>query len=102
MTGQSLIYGTGMGLATLSSQAFGAKNYRRVGVLWQRQCVYQWLLCVVVAAIWWHTEAILLSFGQPPRVAANAATWARWQLPGLPAMPSECSDSCPSHRSRGR
>ena len=87
MTGQSLIYGTGMGLATLSSQAFGAKNYRRVGVLWQRQCVYQWLLCIVVAAIWWHTEAILLTFGQPPRVAANAATWARWQLPGLPAMP---------------
>ena len=87
VTGQSLIYGTGMGLATLSSQAFGAKNYRRVGVLWQRQCVYQWLLCVVVAAIWWNTEGILMSFGQPPRVAANAATWARWQLPGLPAMP---------------
>ena len=51
VTGQSLIYGTGMGLATLSSQAFGAKNYRRVGVLWQRQCVYQWLLCIVVALV---------------------------------------------------
>lgn len=87
VTGESLIYGSGMGLATLSSQAFGAKNYRRVGVLWQRQCVYQWILCILTGTLWWNTEAIMLSLGQPPRVAANAAVWCRWQLHGLPAVP---------------
>ena len=30
VTCNSLMVGTGMGLGTLSSQAFGAKNYRRV------------------------------------------------------------------------
>jgi MATE family multidrug resistance protein len=87
VTGESLIYGSGMGLATLSSQAFGAKNYRRVGLLWQRQCTYQWCICVITATLWWNTEAIMLSLGQPPRVVANAAIWCRWQLHGLPAVP---------------
>ena len=85
MTGQSLIYGTGMGLATLSSQAFGAKNYRRVGVLWQRQCVYQWLLCVVVASSRLHAvfacKGVFASVGprlqeraleEPPRASRSA------------------------------
>ena len=87
VTGESIIYGSGMGLGTFTSQAFGAKNYRRVGVLWQRQCLYQWLLAMATAICWWNTEAIFLSFGQPPRVAANAAIWCRWQLHGLPAIP---------------
>ena len=141
VTCNSLMVGTGMGLGTLSSQAFGAKNYpglltqgeflggeelppwpvgfsrtsrcicmgwigsyllssapwltgsyhprnyRRVSLLWQRQCIYQWLLCVVIALVWYYTEPILLAFGQPPRVAANAAIWCHWQIHGLPALP---------------
>ena len=31
VSGQSILYGTGMGLSTLSSQAFGAKNYAASG-----------------------------------------------------------------------
>ena len=61
--------GTGSGLGALTSQAFGAKNYRRVGLLLQRQLAYQFLLCVPIALCWWYTEAILLALGQPPRVA---------------------------------
>ena len=33
--------GTGSGLGALTSQAFGAKNYRRVGLLLQRQLASQ-------------------------------------------------------------
>ena len=87
VTGNSLIWGSGMGLGTLCSQAFGAKNYRRVGVLMQRQMCYQWLICCGVCVCWIFTEPLLLRFGQPPRVSAFAAQWCIWQLPGLPAMP---------------
>lgn len=87
VTGTSFIYGTGMGLGTLSSQAFGAKNYRRVGLLMQRQLVYQWLLCVPVMVLWLSAESILLVAGQPPRAAHYAGMFAGWQVHGLLAVP---------------
>ena len=45
--------------------------------------------CVVAhcTARRYYTEPILLAFGQPPRVAANAAIWCHWQIHGLPALP---------------
>jgi len=33
------------------------------------------------------TEPILIAFGQPPRVAHNAALFCIWQIHGLPAIP---------------
>ena len=52
----------------------------------ERQCIYQWLLCIAIAVVWYYTEVILIAFGQPPRVAANAAIWCHWQIHGLPAL----------------
>ena len=40
-----------------------------------------------IALCWWHTESILIFFGQPPAVAFYSAEYCRWMLPGLPALP---------------
>ena len=87
VSGMSIIFGTGMGLSALSSQAFGARNYRRVGLLVQRQLCYQMLLCVPISVCWWNTERILMLFGQPPSVARFSGMYCRHMLPGLPAIP---------------
>jgi hypothetical protein len=87
VSGQSIIFGTGMGLSALSSQAFGAKNYRRVALLVQRQLCYQMLLCAPIGLCWWNTERILTAFGQPPSVAYFSGQYCRHMLPGLPAIP---------------
>ena len=87
ITAQSLFVGTQFGLGALSAQACGARNYRRVGLLLQRQLLMNWMLCVPISICWFWTEEILLSLGQPPRVSQFAGDFVRWQLPGLPFMP---------------
>jgi Na+-driven multidrug efflux pump len=117
VSGTSILVGTGSGLGSLSSQAFGAKNYRRVGLLLQRQFAYQLLLCIPIGEpslslfvcssllavcksdiltararddaglCWYNTEAILLAASQPPRVSYFAGLYVRRMLFGLPAIP---------------
>ena len=69
VTAKSVILGTQFGLGALCSQAFGAKNYKRVGLLLQRQLLFHWLLCLPIGVMWWYTEPLLLRLGQLPSVA---------------------------------
>jgi len=87
VTAKSVILGTQFGLGALCSQAFGAKNYKRVGLLLQRQLLFHWLLCLPIGVMWWYTEPLLLRLGQLPSVAAAAGQFVVMQLPALPLMP---------------
>ena len=87
ITAQSLFVGSQFGLGALSAQACGARNYRRVGLLLQRQLLMNWVLCVPISMVWFWTEKLLLALGQPPRVSFFAGQFVRWQLPGLAFMP---------------
>ena len=87
VTAKSVILGTQFGLGALCSQAFGAKNYKRVGLLLQRQLLFHWLLCCPIGVMWWYTESLLLRLGQLPSVAAAAGQFVVIQLPALPLMP---------------
>ena len=75
------------GLGALCSQAYGARNYSRVGLLLQRQLLFHWLMCIPIAALWWNTERLLLALGQLPAVARAAGTFVVIQLPALPLIP---------------
>ena len=49
------------------SQAFGARNYPRVGVLLQRQlCIHVLLVATIILPLWLVTEPLLVSLAQPP------------------------------------
>ena len=52
-TGIAVTLGMATAIDTLAAQAFGAKNYRRVGVVVQRGAVYLTGLCIPVGFLWW-------------------------------------------------
>jgi multidrug resistance protein, MATE family len=91
---------------TLTSQAYGAKNFRRVGIVFQRAMFILALLvvpvgsacsilsilcssikflreCGQVASLWWYIKPILLALDQPTEVCDKATRYARFLTLGL-------------------
>ena len=83
ITGTSVIVGAGIGFAPLCSQAFGAKNYRRCGILLQRQLVLHTCICLPIAVLWAGAGPLLAALGQPAGIAELAGVFILYRLPGL-------------------
>ena len=81
VTGPSLFIGLGSAVETLCSQAFGARNYRLVGVVLQRGVWILGLTCILAWSLWVNTELLLLLVQQEETVARyvlfkeTADTW---------------------------
>ena len=73
---------------TFCAQAYGARRYEDVGLWAQRGLVLCLATCVPILLLWgFATEAIIRDvFQQEPSVAAQAAVYVRWLMPGLPAF----------------
>lgn len=84
-TGNSIIFGLATAIDTLASQAFGAKNNRRIGVVAQRGVAIMLVVALPVSLVWWYADAILSSLGQDAETARLAAIYVRCLIPGLPA-----------------
>lgn len=85
VVGVSLVVGIGIGLTSLASQAFGAGNNTRVGLLLQRQILIHFVVvCVPVALVWWYAESVLIALGQPAAISALTAQFLKWRIPALP------------------
>ncbi|KAL9975274.1 hypothetical protein ACROYT_G012423 [Oculina patagonica] len=69
VTGPSLYIGLGSAVETLSSQAFGAKNFRMVGVVLQRGVWILGITCILTWTLWINTELLLLTVHQKKNVA---------------------------------
>eukprot|EP01103_Thecamoeba_quadrilineata_P016831 TRINITY_DN5755_c0_g1_i2.p1 TRINITY_DN5755_c0_g1~~TRINITY_DN5755_c0_g1_i2.p1 ORF type:complete len:494 (-),score=33.77 TRINITY_DN5755_c0_g1_i2:37-1518(-) len=69
MTGVSVCWGINSALDTFSSQAFGAGNSQKVGLLIQRAIVLNACLYLVITLIWFNTESIFLVLQQDPQVS---------------------------------
>nr|CAB3467985.1 unnamed protein product [Digitaria exilis] len=83
VTGFSLLLGMASALDTLCGQAFGAKQYRLLGINKQRAMLLLTLVSIPIAVAWFYTGKILLLCGQDPDIAAEAGTYARWMIPAL-------------------
>jgi MATE family multidrug resistance protein len=70
---------------TLCSQAFGAGNFKRVGVILQRTIIIVMLMCIPLSFIWGFSEQILIALQQDPIVSAKAGEFIRAMIPSLPA-----------------
>lgn len=77
VTGESVLIGLAGAMQTLCGQAFGAKDYREVGYLWQRSSLILWATCIPITALWLSTEPLLLFTGQERAIAALAAQFLR-------------------------
>ncbi|WVZ58769.1 hypothetical protein U9M48_009001 [Paspalum notatum var. saurae] len=91
VTGFSLLYGMASALDTLCGQAFGARQYGRLGIYKQRAMLVLALTCVLIAAVWANAGKILVLIGQDPDIAAEAGAYSRWLIPCLvPFVPLVC------------
>ena len=86
ITGFSLFIGMGSALDTLASQAWGAKNYHKVGVYLQRCILIFTLAMVPVYSLWFNIESILNLLHQPPCVVEQATEYIHIYSASLPAF----------------
>lgn len=70
VTGPSIFNGLCSALETLSSQAYGAKNFRMVGVVLQRGVWIFGITCILTWTLWINTELLLLMVHQKKNVAS--------------------------------
>ena len=86
VTGTSFIIGFCSGMDTLCSQAYGGKNYRLVGVYFQRAILLSLLVCFPIWALWLNAESILILLHQDVTVAAIAGKYLRILCVAKPAV----------------
>ncbi|KAK7343448.1 hypothetical protein VNO77_12198 [Canavalia gladiata] len=83
VTGFSLLTGMASGLETICGQAYGAKQYQRVGTQTYTAIFSLILVCIPLSLIWITMESILVSIGQDPLIAHEAGKFIIWLLPAL-------------------
>ena len=66
--GFTMVFGIDRACQTFCSQAHGAKNPRRVGVILQRSIVILFVVSLPILSLWLNAEKILLGLGQDERV----------------------------------
>ena len=70
-------------LETLCGQAYGARLYRMLGLYLQSSLIMSAAVSVLVSALWCFTEPVLVFLRQDPEVSSAAASFVRFQIPGL-------------------
>ena len=84
--GLSIILGCAAACDTLCSQAFGARNYARAGMVAYQGCFIGLLLVVLVGLSWWNLAPPFFALmGQDEDIAALSVQYLRLLLWGLPA-----------------
>ncbi|RWR90834.1 protein DETOXIFICATION 16 isoform X1 [Cinnamomum micranthum f. kanehirae] len=83
VTGFSLLLGMGSALDTLCGQAYGANQYRLLGVYMQRAIFVLIIVSIPLSVIWAYMGSILVCMGQDPEISMEAQLYARWMIPSL-------------------
>lgn len=84
ITGYSWLWGLSGAISTLSSQAWGAKCPRNVGVTLQRGFLVLLLFAdLPLMLVFFFSDSILETFGQPHEVARYAGVYTRIRIPGI-------------------
>lgn len=68
---------------TLAGQAFGAKQYRKLGEIVQRALVLNTVACIPIGLLWLNAEKVLLALGQDAEISALTARFLVGLFPGL-------------------
>ncbi|XP_027095890.1 protein DETOXIFICATION 16 [Coffea arabica] len=83
VTGFNVLLGMGSALETLCGQAYGAKQYRMLGIYTQRGMIVLLVLSIFLALIWFYTDHILIVLGQDQEISIEAGKFNRSMIPGL-------------------
>eukprot|EP00249_Psilotum_nudum_P000999 c13244_g1_i2 orf=504-1793(+) len=83
VTGLSLVSGMACALETLCGQAYGAEQYRMMGICLERAVLILNLVGIPLSCIWLTMEKILLFLGQDPDISRKAGEYACWLIPNI-------------------
>jgi multidrug resistance protein, MATE family len=70
-------------LETLCGQAYGAKQYHKLGVHTYRAIVTLLVVCIPLSILWVFMGKILVLLGQDALIAQGAGRYIIWLIPGL-------------------
>ena len=84
------VYSIGLGMTsaidTVASQAYGAKNFKKVGVMLQRGICMLGLAMLLVFALWVNIESFLNMLQQPPCVIQLSKQYIQIYMAAVPAL----------------
>ncbi|KAL9996330.1 putative multi antimicrobial extrusion protein [Helianthus debilis subsp. tardiflorus] len=83
VTGFSFMLGMGSALETLCGQAYGAEQYRMLGIHTQRAILVLMLMAIPTSIIWTFTGTIFTWFGQDLEISTLAGSYTRWLIPSI-------------------
>lgn len=78
--GSAIMFGFAAGFGTLASQAFGARNYHKFGLLYQKVVAVMAMLYVGICFVLWFSKAELILFGFKEDLAAEIGSFIRYLL----------------------
>ncbi|KAK4416455.1 protein DETOXIFICATION 3 [Sesamum alatum] len=83
VTGLSILFGMASALETLCGQAFGAKQYQKLGAYTYASIICLLLVCLPISLLWIFMDKLLIFIGQDPSISVEAGRYAVWLIPAL-------------------
>ncbi|CAN4121734.1 unnamed protein product [Withania somnifera] len=83
VTGFSFLMGMASALETLCGQAFGAKQYHRLGTQTYTAIFSLFIVCIPLAVLWIYVGKLLTFVGQDPQISYEAGKFIKWLIPAL-------------------
>ncbi|KAM7280835.1 hypothetical protein ACFE04_007969 [Oxalis oulophora] len=83
VTGFSLLSGLAGGLETLCGQAYGAQEYKKLGVYTYNAIFSHFICCIPICVLWVFLGKLLPLLGQDPTISHHACKYAIYLIPAL-------------------
>lgn len=71
------------GLETLCGQAYGARQYQKVGVYTYSAIISLCLVCLPICVLWIFMDKFLILIGQDSSISIEARKYSIWVIPAL-------------------
>ncbi|KAB2091029.1 hypothetical protein ES319_A03G162700v1 [Gossypium barbadense] len=83
VTGFSVLLGMACALETLCGQAYGAQQYRKLGIHTYTAIFCLILVCIPLSVLWLNMGRLLVFIGQDPLISHDAGNFISWLIPAL-------------------
>ncbi|PON35431.1 Multi antimicrobial extrusion protein [Trema orientale] len=83
VSGFSLLFGMASALETLCGQAYGAKQYQKLGIQTNTAIFSLIIVCLPLSLMWIYVGKILVFMGQDPVISTEAGQFLLWLIPAL-------------------
>ncbi|KAL1194287.1 Protein DETOXIFICATION 2 [Cardamine amara subsp. amara] len=83
VSGFSIMFGLVGALETLCGQAYGAKQYEKIGTYTYSAIASNLPICFLISILWIYIEKLLIYLGQDPDISRVASSYSFWLIPAL-------------------